>query len=261
MAARLGIVATTAFRFVLVALLAIVLLCGATWSIACVLAWWQDDGWSNANYLSVGFLCSLIVGLFFAVFHLRRETRTMAFSQRDQFVAKAKAVLHEMGYALTSAQGDTLTFQPRFHAYLFGGGIEIALESQEAKLTGPCVSLDIFRRCLRLMNHVHRVHLYLKDQRKFTDNMLKRVELMLRLRPDQFEAVTENVIDVFEKDGNVLCELNLLVECQKGFRENTLEFQIVEWLERQGIYFEIRKDLVQFVEVDQSEIETETASH
>jgi hypothetical protein len=261
MAVRLGVFATAAFRFVLVALLALVVLCGVAWVVALLVGWWQGDDWRNTSYLGIGLLCTLIAALFFAVFHLRRETRTMPVGHRDQFIAKAKSVLHEMGYALTTAHGDTLTFRPRFHSYLLGDAIQISLDNQEAKLTGPRVALDIFRRYLRLMNHVQRVQVYLKDQRKFTDNVLKRVDLMLRLRPDQFEAVTEHVIEVFEKDGNVLCELNLKVDCERGFNANTLEFQIIEWLEQHGIYFEIRKNLVQFVEVAHNEIETEATPH
>jgi hypothetical protein len=76
-----------------------------------------------------------------------------------------------------------------FDGYAVGGGFHLALGNQEAKLTGPKVSLEIFRRCFRLVNHVQRVQQYLHDHRKFTDNVIKRVELQLRLRPDQFEAV------------------------------------------------------------------------
>lgn len=253
--------ATAVFRFVLVSLLAIVLLSGTALMIAHGLAWWQAGAWNSPQYLIIGLVCGLIVGLFVAVFHLRRETRNVSFSQRDQFVAKAKTVLLEMGYALTSQRADALAFRPRFHSYLFGGGIQIALENQEAKLTGPRVSLDLFHRCLRLMNHVQRVQIYLQDHRKFTDNVLKRAELKLRLSPQQFEAVRKNVIALLEKEADVVCELNLLVQSETGLRENTLEFQVREWLEQQGIDCEIHKDLVQFVEVVHPEIETEAASH
>lgn len=257
----LASLATGVFRFVLVSLLALVTLAGTTLSIAHLTAWLWDSSWDHPSCLITGLVGGLVTWLFIAIFHLRRETRSMPFSQREQFVAKAKTVLSEMGYALTAQQIDALTFRPRFHSYLFGGGIHIALEPQEAKLTGPRVSLDIFRRCLRLMNHVHRVQLYLKDHRKFTDNVLKRVELRLRLDPGQFEAVRDNVIDVLQKDSEVVCEMNLLVSSDKGLSENTIEFQIREWLEQQGIDCEIHKDLVQFVEVVHPELETEAAAH
>jgi hypothetical protein len=253
--------AVAAFRFLLVSLLAITCLGGVAFLIAQLIAWLRDGAWDSPQYLTIGLACGLIFGLFGAVFHLRRETRHMPISQRETFLTKAKKVLQEMGYALTSQHANALTFRPRFHSYLFGGGIHIALGSQDAKLTGPRVSLDIFRRCWRLMNHVQRMQSYLQEHRKFADNVLKRAELKLRLTPEQFEAVRKNVIDPLEKEAVVVCELNLLVQSENGLRENTLEFQVREWLQQEGIDCEIHKDLVQFTEVVHPELETEAASH
>lgn len=249
------------FRFVLVSLLAFVMLIGTALLIAAAVAWLQDERWDRPQCLCIGFVCGLIVWLFVAVFHLRRETQYMQFSQRDQFVAKAKSVLHEMGYALSSQNTNVLSFRPRFHSYLFGGGIHLALETQEAELTGPKVTLEIFRRCFRLLNHVQRVQLYLQEHRKFTDNVIKRVEVQMRLRPEQFEAVRENVIALLQKEAQVICELSLLVQSDRGIRENTLEFQVREWLEQSGIDCDIHKDLVQFVEVVHPEMASELSTH
>lgn len=244
------------FRFLLVSALAVVLLAGTTLFISFSLAWLQNAEWTSPHYLTIGMVCGLIASLFVVVFHLRRETQHMAFSQRDQFIAKTKTVLNEMGYALTSQQAGALTFRPHFHSYLFGGSIQVTLENQEAKLTGPKVSLEIFRRSFRLFNHVQRVQVYLQEHRKFTENVIKRVELRLRLDPDQLEAVRRNVIVPLEKEAAVVCELSLLVQSDKGIREDMLEFQIREWLQKQHIECEIHKDLVQFVEVAHSDLET-----
>ncbi|MSQ93014.1 MAG: hypothetical protein EXR98_00490 [Gemmataceae bacterium] len=111
------------------------------------------------------------------------------------------------------------------------------------------------------MNHVQGVQVYLQDHRKFTDNVLKRAELRLRLNPDQLEAMRKHVSAMLEKEATVVCEPNLLGQSEQGLRENTLEFQVREWLEQQGIDCEIHKDLVQFVEVVHPDIETEAASH
>jgi hypothetical protein len=241
--------ATGIFRFLLVSLLAVVVLIGTTLLIAYSVAWLQLGQWNSPRNLVIGLVCGIVIWLFVAVFHLRRETQSIPFSQREPFLQKANTVLQEMGYALTSHQADALTYRPRFHAYLFGGGIHLAVGSQEAKLTGPKVSLDIFRRCFRLLNHVQRVQQYLHDHRKFTDNLLKSVELQLRCEPDDFEAVRQNVIEVLQKDGEVVCDMNLLVQSEKGIREDVVEFQVREWLEQQRIPCEIRKGVVQFVEV------------
>ena len=250
---------TTIFRFTLVALLAIVILVGTTLVIASAVAWLHDARWDEPGYLTIGFVCGLIVWLFVAVFHLRRESQTMAFSQREQFINKAKTVLQEMGYAFTGQQGDHFSFRPRFQSYLFGGGITLEIDLREASITGPKVSLEIFRRCFRMMNHVHRVQQYLKEHRKFTDNVVKRAELQLRLKPDQFDAVRKNVIEVLEIDGDVICELNILVQSEHGIREETLEFQIREWFEQQGIDCDIHKDHVQFVETVHHDVEDDSA--
>jgi hypothetical protein len=237
------------FRFLLVGLFASMVLIGTTLIVALANAWLANGDWNNPRFLAVGAICALIVWLFVAVYHLRRETRSMSFSQAEQFIIKAKTVLDEMGYALAAQHADTLTFRPRFHAYLVGGAIDIVVDKQEARMTGPKVSLDVFRRCFRLLNHVQRVQVYLHDHRKFTDNLLKRVELRLRLRPDQFEVVRKNVIELLEKDADIVCEMNLLVTSGKGIRENTIDVQIRDWLEARGIPVEIHKDLVHFVEV------------
>jgi hypothetical protein len=253
--------ATGIIRFLLVCLLTSVLLIGAILFISYLIAWFGNGEGNSPQYLSMGMVCGMIVLLFVAVFHLRRETQSMPFSQREQFVAKAKTVLQEMGYALCWQRPNALAFRPRFHAYLFGGGIHLTVDNLEAKVTGPKVSLDIFRRCFRLLNHVQHVHHYLQEHRKFTDNVIKRVELRLRLGPDQFEAVRKNIIEFLQQDAEVVCELNLLVQGENGIREDILDFRIREWLHRQGIHCEIHKDLVQFVEAVHPELETEAGSH
>jgi hypothetical protein len=244
------------FRFALVALLASITLIGSAMLGAALLSWIWDTPWDNPECLGIGFVCGLIVWLFVAVFHLRRETQHMAYSQRDQFIAKSKTVLQEMGYFLWKQEADSLIFRPRFHAYLFGGSIQLVLNEQEARIVGPKVSLEVFRRCFRMLNHVQRVQLYLQEHRKFTENVIKRVELQLRLRPEQFEAVRSNIIALLQKDGKVICELNLLVQSDKGIRESTLDFQIREWLAQHGIACDIHKDIVQFVEVSHPDLET-----
>ena len=200
----------------------------------------------------------MIFWLFVAVFHLRRETQTMPFSQRDQFAAKAKTVLGEMGYVVISQRSDTLTFRPRFHSYLFGGGIHIALEEQET-VTGPRCRLNSSAAASACSTTCSASQVYLKDHRKITDNIIKRAELRLRLTPEQFEGVRRNVIQLLEKDAEIVCELNLLVQSEQGIPEDVLEFQVREWLEKQKIEVDIHKDLVQFVEVVPAEREAETA--
>jgi hypothetical protein len=50
-----------------------------------------------------------------------------------------------------------------------------------------------------------------------------------------------------------------LVQNDKGINEAILETQVRPWLEQQGIGCEIKKNVVQFIEVAQSELDTVTA--
>ncbi len=250
---------TTVFRFALVGLLTTVLMIGTTWLIAYVLDWLGTDDWSEPAIAGVASVCALVVWLFVATFHLWRETHSMPFTQREQFIAKTKTVLNEMGYVLASQQADELFFRPRFNAYLLGGGIYIKLDVQEAKLTGPKFLLEFFRRGFRLANHGQRVQYYLQDKKKFTDNVLKRVELQLWLNADQLEPVRKHLEDVME-NAQFSCELTIVVQSEQGIREDMLDNELREWLEYRGIAVEYRKDLVQFVEVVQSDIDTKVAA-
>jgi hypothetical protein len=240
--------ATGAFRFVLVTLLTFVVLVGSAVSMASLAAWLYDSDWNSPSALVTGFVCGLVVWLFIAVFHLRRETIVWPCLARDAFIAKAKAVLGEMGYSLTTPDTDSLTFRPGFHSYLFGGAIEISLADHEVRLTGPRVSLELFRRYFRVANHLHGVHERLADQRKVPETRLKRVEMQLRVDPDQLESVRANVLALLEKEGALICELNVMLQSDKGVRESLIEIQLRDWLEQNGIDAEIRKNHVQFAE-------------
>jgi hypothetical protein len=248
---------TTVFRFILVVLAAVVLIAGTTVFCAVTLGYIRDDAWDSPETFLTSLICGLIVWLFIAVFHFRKETQLLQIAHREQFLFKLQAVLNEMGYVMTSNERDSVAFHPSFHSFLFGGGIQVELDRQHARLTGPKVSLEIFRRRYRLRQHVDRVQQVLHDHRKVTNNLFKRVELRLRVQPDQLEKVRQNVVELLEEKGEVICELNILVQSESGIREETLEFQIREWLELHEIPFSLHKDLVQFVEVAHEESPSE----
>lgn len=251
---------TVVFRFALVVLLTSMLIVGTTLVSAFFIGWLLRTNWNDPPVILVATTCGLIVWLFIAVFHLRRETHAMPFTQREQFIAKTKTVLNEMGYVIASQQADAMTFRPRFNAYLFGGPIQVKLLEFEAKLTGPKMSLEIFRRGFRLVNHVQRVQYYLQEKKKYTDNVIKQVELQLWLDAEQLEPVRKHLAEVMEKDAQFSCELKIVVHSPSGIREDLLDGELREWLEYRGIAVEIRKDLVQFVEIVQSDIDTKVAA-
>jgi hypothetical protein len=248
------------FRFALVGLVTTALMIGTTLLIAYSIAWFWGSNSHEPGVLAVATVCALITWLFVATFHLRRETHSMPFTQREQFIAKTKTVLNEMGYVLALQQADELSFRPRFNAYIFGGGIHVKLLEHEAKLTGPKMSLEVFRRGFRLANHGQRVQYYLQDMKKYTDNVIKRVGLQLWLNADQLDPVRKHLENVMEKDAQFSCELSIVIHSEIGIREDLLDNDLREWLEYRGIAVEVRKDLVQFVEVVQSDIDTKVAA-
>lgn len=247
-------------RFLLVSLLAFVLLAGSMILLAYGFAYLHDSDWDRPEFLVLGMFCGLIAWWFVAIFHLKHETQSLPISQQELFLVEARSILQEMGYQMVSRQADQLTFHPSFHAFLFGGGIRLEIAGHAANISGPRVSLEIFRRRYRLQHHVQRVQQVLLDQRKITDTRLKRIEVALRLKPEQFEAVRKNIVVLLQKEGEVVCELNLLVQSDEGIREEVVEFQIREWLAQQNIPCDIHKDFVQFVEVVPNTREQETVA-
>jgi hypothetical protein len=254
MSASLRTAIAGAFRFTLVTLLTVVLLTTTMLLVAYPIAWLRGEEALSAPFVATGAVCALIFWLFVAAFHLRPETQLVPYAHRKQFILKMTSVLRDMGYILTAQRSNTLTYWPSFRSFLFGGGIQVVVGDQEAKLTGPKVSLDLFRRNFRLFNHLQRVQQYVDKPRKFTENILKRVELQLTLEPEQFEAVRTHVIKRLQKKGIVICELNILVQSDTGIEENLIECEIREWLEENAIGSEIRKDVIQFVEMIESDL-------
>jgi hypothetical protein len=51
------------------------------------------------------------------------------------------------------------------------------------------------------------------------------------------------------------------VSSENGIRAFTLDNQIIDWLEKEGIYFEIQKDHVHLIEIEHPELEPASSSH
>ncbi len=235
-------------RFALLSLAALALLAGVSLAGAAALAWWRDDAWHQPGNLSIGLVCGLVVWLFVAVFHLRKETGTLAVGSHEQFMGDAQRLLREMGYEVTSRRDDFLDTRPGFHAMLFGPGVQVALEAGHARITGPNLSVERLRTSLRMRQQLSRVNQALHN-RNPSEAKLKRVELKLRVTPEQLALVQTQVLAALAKEASVVCEISVLAQSDDGIRESTVEHQVRDWLDQQGIPCELHKDFIKIVEL------------
>jgi len=233
------------FRLVVLSLLALALLLGTGLLFAAVLSLVNDDGIVSSRNLSVGLVCGLIGWLFAAVFHLRRETVAIAVRDREHFVPTAKLLLAEMGYDVTLRNPKQLSTRPRFHSLLLGGGIEVLLDATYAHLTGPKLCVELLRHRLRVSAHLGLVQQSLREKSRITEKLVKRAELRLRIKPHLLAELQTNVVDVLMAKSDVVCEVSLLAQSERGIPESTLDFQIDRWLEQNASQVDVHKHFIQ----------------
>jgi hypothetical protein len=233
------------FRFALVLLFTLAVLLGTSLLCASAVALMRATPLLGPGNLSVGLCCGLIVWLFIAAFHLRKETLMLPAPEPKRFLQNARIILTEMGYEVTTPSPHLLSTQPRFHSLLFGGGVQLSLKSGQAQLTGPKMCVELLRNRLRVQSHLGLVHQALRGQHRHTETLIKRAELRLRVKPEEFEAVRANVVEVLQESAEVVCEVHLLAQSDTGIPESVLEFQVNEWLAQQGIEATMHKHFIQ----------------
>jgi hypothetical protein len=237
-----------AFRVGALATLVLVGMLACTAAVAAGLAYCQDGALIDIRNLIVGLVCSLIAALFVAAFHLRRETTTLPVDDGPQFLADARVVLQEMGYVVSRPTPAALTSRPAFHALLFGQGIALAVVGRRATITGPKVSVERLRRRLRLHTQVTTMRRRFRADRRHAGAMLRRVEIGLRVRPEQLQAVRAHIIDVLCRDAEVTCDLHLHAHSTHGIDDGVIEKRLRGWLEQQDVDAVIHKEHVRLQE-------------
>jgi hypothetical protein len=214
--------------------------------LAVALAWLDNADAPDAAHLGVAIICGLVVGLFVAVFHVKRESIIVPIRSRQTFLAACRAVLHDLGYEVADKGRDQLLSRPSFRALLLGGRVHVQVIEGEGRITGPKVFVEILRSRLRLHSHCTSVEAPRRDNRvRPGDRLLKRVEMSLRVRPEQWVAVGEQVVRRLAGEGaEVMCEVHLMAVSPQGLREAVLEGPVREWLAQQRIHAEMHKDHV-----------------
>lgn len=188
-------------------------------------------------------LCGLVVWLFIAIFHVRRETLTLDVPERQPFLLRLRRELLELGYETDPTGEEHFTFRPRFTAFLFGGAVEVQLMGTKAAICGPRTTLDRLRKRFRLLNHVSSAHLAVVDTRNRGKLPLRRVQIGMRVPTYQWAAVLHHVVEVLQEEGaEVACEVSVLAHSEGGILDSTVEGIIRDWLRRKEIPATIHKE-------------------
>lgn len=220
---------------------------GMALGVAYALALIQDSSITHGSNLYLGLVCGLIVWLFMAVFHLRRETLHLPMVEEELFLSRLKEIMHELGYELTVKSPEHLRFHPAFAAFLLGGDIRVKLEPPYATLTGPRVNLEILRNRLRMENYLDKVQQScqgIRRRRQPSENLLKRVQMTVRLPPNGWGMVVDHLQKTLAKDTAMIGDLHILLQSDAGIPESLIEEDVRQWLNERAIVVDIQKNHV-----------------
>jgi hypothetical protein len=225
-----------AVRVLVLALFVLATFWGVALLLALLTAWLRGQPAAGAGLLPRGAVCGLIAALFVAVFHIKKEVVRLPVVRREAFVARVKAHLSDLGYALAAEAPDRLAFQPSFAALLFGAGIEVRLAGASATVTGPKVYLEGLRRCLRVQS-------YLAPAERGDRGLLRRVELSMRVSPEELHEIRGALVGPLRAAGAVVvCQLSVLAQSEAGIPEAAVAAALQGWVKEQGIPVEVHKE-------------------
>jgi hypothetical protein len=213
-------------------------------AMALVLAWGHGDSATETQNTLLATLCTLIAGLFFVVFHTKRETASVPFRNRRTFLTASRHVLEELGYEVSQTSSKQLVSRPSFRSLLFGGQVQLSVAGKEALITGPKVFVEILRTRLRLVSHITNVEQSFRDIRvRQGERLLKRIHVSMRLTPEQLAEVGHEIVEQLTGEGaQVFCVLHLMAQSEHGIRESLLDGEVREWVKQRDIPAEIHKD-------------------
>jgi hypothetical protein len=106
--------------------------------------------------VTLAIVCGLIVWIFIAVFHFRREKVVLLYENREAFLQQLRAELSDLGYETGGNTQASCIYRPGFMTLLIGGSLRVDPADEHVTLTGPKICLENVRRRLRLNNHVQK---------------------------------------------------------------------------------------------------------
>jgi hypothetical protein len=125
---------------------------------------------------------------------------------------------------------------------LVGGAIKVHWGQGTATLAGPRVYLEVLRRRLRMDEHIRSVRQTVADSWvRQGRRLLKRVEVNLRVPPDRWQDVYEDVIEVLAHDGaRVVCVVGILAQSDAGIVRDTVDVVIRDRLRQKNLDADFR---------------------
>src|SRR5438105_1604306 len=188
-----------------VVVLALPILAAFTTVVCCIafgLAWVRDLPVTDSGNLTLAIVCGLIASLFFTVFHVKRVSLVVLVKNPQSFLTTCQAVLHELGYEVNRKSPTELASRPSFRALLAGGAIHVDVAGSHGRISGPKVFVEIVRLLVRLQSHIKNYEQALRDSRvRHGDRLLKRVQLTMRITPEQWAELGTRVIQRLADDG------------------------------------------------------------
>ncbi len=236
-------------RFLRVPVLALPILAafaGVVGLLALMLAWLRGLPLTDPTNLSLAVLCGLIAGLFVTVFHFKREDVVLPVKDARGFLADCRAALDDLGYVVHERANGELASRPSYRSWLLGGTMLVSAGGTHGRIVGPKVFVEMLRQRMRLRTHLAPVERPPSHARsRHGERLVKRVRLALRVTPQQWQEVGANVVHQLAADGaEVICDLHLMAQSDRGIREELLEGPVRDWLRRQEIVAEVHKDYV-----------------
>ena len=198
----------------------------------------------SAGIAMLGVLCGLIVWLFVAIFHIRRESLILQDNGRDTLLPQLRCELKELGYEAGNTHKGRTIFKPGFTAFLIGGNVQLTEQATGVVVTGPKVFIELLRKRLKILHHLTRVQQTIQDSRvRQGRNRLRRVEFDLRVSAAQWQQISDEVIAVLASEtSDIVCEVHILAQNESGGLDTSVVTGIRERLRRQNIAVEIRKE-------------------
>lgn len=228
-------------RVLMLAVIFSLIFCGSAMLIALLVSWFRGDDATAPENLYAGLVCGLIFWLFVAVMHLRRETLRLPFVDRAAFLKQMHAVLAELGYE-RHGEAAASWYRPSFRSYLLGGRVRLDVNGSEAVLTGPRFFLELLRKSLRIRSQLDNVQQAIRESRRRQgERLLSRVQLNVRVPVQAWSVIREQVLLPLAREGDLSCELNVLIQNAAGIRENVAE-SVHSWLAEHDIVVEMHRD-------------------
>ncbi|HYT93223.1 MAG TPA: hypothetical protein VEL76_31180 [Gemmataceae bacterium] len=230
-------------RILLLVLPVLLVFAGTVLLSALALSWIRDVPLGARDNLLLGIICGLIVWLFLAIFHIRKETIQLPVSDPATFWGNLVPLLEELGYEVKSPGAGRLVSWPAFGSFLVGGRLQVEVADGTAQVTGPKMFVEILRSRLRLLSYIARAQQGGRDARCPGGRLLKRVAIRVRVDGLEGLAVHEEIVQALVDEGaEVLAELHLFAQSEEGIREETVDLEIRERLKQRGLTVEVRKD-------------------